>query len=207
MPTGGVVQIAGSFSNSGGSDIKLTGGSFSVAGAFTNTGGTTIALTGGNFSVGGDFTNNGDSSISVGGGGSVDLVGNVYNSGGASIAVTDGSLSIDKSLENTGGGAIAIAANGSMDIGQNFYNSSSVVIDGIVTVTGTVTEKDNNGSMTGSGFLDAGTIIDNTNRISENLTFNRIYVIADGNWSNTSIWSLTQGGASCNCLPSLWPCL
>jgi hypothetical protein len=198
----GLVDVTKTYSCDANSQTNIyTGGKLITHEDFNNNASALINIAGGTFQILGSVNNTGSADFSITNGGSLQVTGSFKNTGGASIDVANGSVVISQTLDNQGGAVINVGSEGSLTT-TNFDNQTNqVTIDGLMTVTGSLTNK-NSGDIHGTGFLDVNPAnVSNAGHIDEGLMLQKLYARAGGSWTSTSNWSLTDGGASCSCTP------
>ncbi|MEN9444472.1 MAG: hypothetical protein RIS47_1362 [Bacteroidota bacterium] len=167
---------ASSFTNN---DTLNLYGKLTVNNTFETANTNTINVSGGNLTIQTLQNNSNNAVINITNSGNVLITGNYSNHGNADLNVLSGGLTINGNFDN---------------------QSKDVLIDGIVTVKGTLTNS-GSGHMDGNGFLDAATI-NNSAFIADALLLPQIYSIATGDWNTGTNWSTTSGGSSCGCIPN-----
>lgn len=203
LNTEGTLEVD-DFVNNGSAVVTIGAtGEMIVHGNLDNKNAADFFINGGSLIVEGNYDNIGDGLITINNGGTFHLLNDLTNTGGSDIIVNDGSVTIDGNINNQGGAQIEISQGSTLDVGGDLMNKGGgdMVVDGDLSVTGTLENKWGS-SITGTGSITAGNIIDPGNGISPNLLAPaNLFSIGNGNWTSTTIWASTQGGASCNCSP------
>lgn len=162
-----------------------------------------IYIDGGNLTISGDLDLKGNTYFEITNGGILNIGGDMSNGGSVIFNIIDGSIDIAGNFENSGSAELAVGESGSMDVGLDFSNTGSgdIVVDGAISVAGDLENK-NPSKITGTGTLIVDGTITDYGGIGGNLLSPSFHAINNGDWNTLGVWSDTQGGASCNCIPS-----
>ncbi len=194
--------------NNGGSAQIIVGpnGKIIVHGDYNNTSSADIILNGGSMTIEGSYVNSGDGTITLNDGASLYIEGDLVNTGGSQIVVNNGAVVIDGNVDNQGGSTFEIADGSYVEVNGDFTNrgGGTVTVDGSLDIEGTLENTCGGNGINGNGSIIAGQVTDcstNPGIDPDLLTPKQLYSIGSGEWTNTTIWSYTEGGSSCNCSP------
>lgn len=205
LTVNGLLEVTNDFNNTGAAIINInTGGEIIVHSDFDNGSGADFYINGGTLTIDNDFDNQGDGYFSITNGGSISIGRDMVNTGGSEFDIQNGSISVNGNFVNQGGSSVDIDPAGSMNISGDFTNTGGgqVALDGEMNVDGTLTNG-GGAAVTGNGTLSVGVLNDTNNGVSSSLLLvSRLYAIADGDWTDGSIWAKKATGSACNCTPS-----
>jgi len=206
LTVNGLLEVTDDFNNTGSAIINInTGGEIIVHSNFDNGSDADFYIDGGTLTIDDSFNNQGDGYFSITNGGSISIGKDMQNIGGSEFDIQNGSITVAGDFVNQGGSAVDIDPAGSMNISGDFTNTGGgqVALDGEMNVDGTLTNG-GGAAVTGNGTLSVGVLDDKNGGVSSSLLIvSRLYAIANGNWSDGSIWAKKATGSTCNCVPSL----